>query len=90
MPMSRVFTHVDQVPVNKNGEVVLLEEERTDYKGFDRNFRGPDLNHVVLVTVDGEIDVWAIDDPKKASDLVNYLTDHAGGHVEILGIYSRK
>jgi hypothetical protein len=90
MPVSRIFTHVETVEVNRNGNVDQVEASREDFKGFDRNFTGSDLNHVVLVKIDGEIDVWAIDDPRNVGSLVSYLADHAGGEVEILGAYSRK
>lgn len=58
------------------------------YEGFDRNFDAVGLEHVVLVTVDGEIDIYAVDSPKTVSPLVKYLAEK-GGNVKLLGCYSR-
>jgi hypothetical protein len=75
-------SHVDRV--------VGYEPNKTIYKGFDRNFNGLDLEHVVLVTIDGELEVYALDSPNSVSSLVQYLADEPSGQVQILGCYSRK
>lgn len=59
------------------------------YKGFNRNYSGPELNHVILILIDGEVDVYAISNPKKTTDLIEFLSNEIAGSVEILGIYTR-
>ena len=63
---------------------------KTTYQGFDRDFSGPDLEHVVLVITEGELDVYAVMSPKgPLGDLLRYLVDR-GENSQLLGIYSRK
>jgi hypothetical protein len=61
----------------------------TVYNGFDRDFEPVELDHVVLVLVDGGLDVFAVTQPAKMSDLLRYLNDR-GEDAKILGVYSRK
>ena len=66
------------------------ERDTITYRGFNRDFSGPRLEHVVLVMVDGELDVYAIDDPRNVSGLLAYLSEHEQGKTEVLGCYSRR
>jgi hypothetical protein len=65
--------------------------ERT-YKGFNQNFSAAsEVNHVVLVLVEGEVETWVIDNPQKVSSFVQYLSDNDYPEAtQILGVYSRK
>lgn len=69
---------------------VLHEDGKcTTYYGFDTDFSDLGPEHVVVVTIDGEPAVYALDDPKTSGPLLSYLADHAGGQCCILGVYSR-
>ncbi len=65
------------------------------YSGFNRSFPvtgfgtgKPELTNVVLITDEGELDAFAVDDPKKVSGLLEYLTDHHP-NANILGCFQR-
>jgi len=59
------------------------------YYGFNRNYDPIELDYVILVTVDGELDVWALDSPQLIGDLFNYLSDQEAGIVKPIGCYER-
>jgi len=58
------------------------------YHGFDLNFDAIELEHVVLVSSEGEVSMYAIDDPKRVSGLVEYLNNE-GPPCQILGCFKR-
>jgi hypothetical protein len=68
---------------------VKSEDGLRVYQGFNRDYRGPELDHVVLYTVDGKLEVLAVDSPRQVSGVLEYL-ETVSGVVQILGGYSRK
>lgn len=63
--------------------------ERT-YEGFDQKFMpASEVEHVVIVMSEGDIEVFAIDDPKKVADLFAFLEEREEA-VTVLGCYSRR
>lgn len=64
--------------------------EGEDYVGFQhvRSVRPSHLEHVAVVFVEDTYEVYAIEDPRKCSDLIRYLSDK-GETVNIAGVYRR-
>lgn len=60
------------------------------YKGFDKNFKASETNHIALFSIDGDLELFVLDDPKNTSDLMAYLCDWNPGHIIPLGVYSRR
>lgn len=74
---------------SREDRVVGVEPDSKTYHGFNRDFNPLTLQHVAVVLVDGEVDVWAVDNPSKVSELVEYLSEE-NGSVVFCGLYSRK
>ena len=66
-------------------------DKKTVYEGFDKKFYpGHKVEHVVLILVEGEPEVYVMDDPRKASEFIKYVTEVIEDNVQILGVYTRK
>jgi len=44
------------------------------FDGFDRNFRHSNLEYVALFSIDGIIEVWAVEGPHTLNNLIEYLS----------------
>jgi len=55
------------------------------FEGFDKCF-SQETKHIVLVSCDGKIDVYALDDPKNLTEFCHFLSIQGGG---LIGIFSR-
>jgi hypothetical protein len=63
-----------------------VDELWTEYDGFDRNF-DPPPPYIAVVSVEGEIEVWAMDNPATV-ELWKYLTaNEATDTARIVGVY---
>lgn len=62
------------------------------YEGFDRRWNPPsEVEHVALLLVEGEIAVFAIEDPQKVSGFMKYIVEsEMYEECTILGVYSRR
>jgi len=56
------------------------------FQGFNKDFST--MHDLVLVFIDGEPDIWAIDNSKGFENLIKYLKIEPGGTVKIFGRYS--
>ena len=75
--MSRTYT-----VIGPNGE-------REVYFGFNQRYDPIRLDYVVLVLIEGNVEVFAIDNIRKSSGLIKYLHDREPNAV-IVGSYERK
>ena len=66
---------------------VIDGDDETTYNGVNRQF-APAPQHVVLLLIDGEIDLFALDDPDDLGGLDALLDSEPVSHVKRLGVYS--
>jgi len=71
--------------------VTDAEGYSTEFSGVDRCwFPASELEHVILYTIDGELEVLALEDPRRAAEAVRLICEEDRGNATILGVYSRR
>lgn len=61
------------------------------YKGFNKKlFPLSAADHITVVMIDGDPEIFVVDNPSQQTDLFRYLTDRASGLFEFVGTYSRR
>lgn len=61
------------------------------FNGMDKDFSPENLEHIVLISVEGEIEVWAVESPEQeAWDLLRYYGEQGYplGAVKFLGVFT--
>lgn len=59
------------------------------YHGFDKHL-DPIDTHIVIYLIDGEFEIFCVDDPNDHGDLPQYLKDQWDDYViEKIGVFSR-
>lgn len=59
------------------------------YHGFNRRFGPTPPSHVAVVSVDGEVECYALDGPD-TTGLMAYLEEQGAGTIRLLGCYARQ
>jgi len=80
--ISRIFNVYDE----GSGRAVCHE-----FKGFDRNFKPNEMNVIVVVLIDGEPDMFVLDDNEQArAEFERYASDESwNNRMVIVGFYKK-
>lgn len=81
--MARTYKHSQPRPNN-------LPALKITYHGFDKNFQANDVEHVLLVKVNGEREVFALDNPDEALEEVKAYLELRDEPYRILGLFRRE
>lgn len=62
----------------------------TKFEGFDKRFRpSENVEHVVIVSIDGDIEMFVLESPDKANEFYKYLLNKEEATFEVIGTFSR-